>query len=183
MRANKSIWFLFFILLASCGGDLTSEEYLVWSETNLNKQRAVGDVKLEAMYQSPDYRMIKGLATDGMTYMNMKLSAVNEKLGLFDLFAKAGMGKQEAIYYLSFKLQKDIFLEANGKQLPCINYHYERTHGMAGSAAVMLVFDTSGLASIEEMKLVVHPSPLRTGPIKLYFDLRDLAQLKKEPKS
>ena len=175
------------LLLLSCSNKLSVEDYIekVTSlENGYYKRKEVGPYKVEIQYTPVEYLAIKkekGKPTEAtLTKMQTDLAKtvqLNFRLGVKDQttdlleFGIRNMKEYEArMKYFSFEFQNDIYLEQEGKKIPCTMFHFERIYKLKSNRSFTIGFDE--VNPNEPFKVVIDADVLKTGPFKIDFSER-----------
>jgi hypothetical protein len=86
--------------------------------------------------------------------------------------------QQNKIYYFSYTFQEEIYLEKDGKKIPCSLYHFERSYNLSSKRSFMLGFEIPKESRDKESTLVINSNLLNTGPVKFNYLMNDLPKLK-----
>lgn len=181
-------------LIMSCNASLSPSDYVKWvsnPENGLVKTKSIEEVSVKAQYKPIPYIIANELRTndikiqeyqkrekelEGMQYYNLVLDITDSRNILN--YKISDMGEQQArIQYLSFGMQQDIYLEEDGKELPCKLFHFERNYNITKERTFLLAFEQDKDTQIKDKTLVINSAMLGTGPIKVKFLAKDLAQL------
>lgn len=71
--------------------------------------------------------------------------------------------------YLSFDLLKDVYMEYDGKEIPCVFHHYERNYGLKPSIDILFQFPALKEPK-EDPVFVYRDQQFGEGLIKISFD-------------
>jgi len=74
--------------------------------------------------------------------------------------------EQEVLYYLSYRLQNEIYLEQAGKKILPALYHYERSYDVKPHRTIDLAFP---LLTRGEFTVVIDSELFDVGPVKMNF--------------
>jgi hypothetical protein len=160
-------------------------------DNGLIKTKMIGEVSLKVQYKPIPYVIANELRTndiknttyqartkelEGMQYYNLTLD-INDARNILNYKVSNMAHQQDRIQYLSFGMQQDIYLEEDGKELPCKLFHFERTYNIAKERTFLLAFEQAPNTRFKEKTLVINSSMLGPGPIKIKFLAKDLTQL------
>lgn len=183
-----SIVSLLVILLYSCSTtELPVEEYAAYikkEENGLYKRKAIKGTAIEVEYIPMEYmayREAKGDTAlfrkvrsemEGMEYYRMKISVKNKTVeGLL-----SENGVRDPFYYLSYGLEKEIYLEEGENKQTVKLFHFERANGMSPFKTFMIGFEKGNR---ENKTLVIDGEGLNTGPVKMIFKKEDINNIPK----
>lgn len=186
---NIAVFNILLCLIFGCSNveELSKEDYLEYltdSDNGFLKQRKIGDVLIEIQYMSPEALAIFNIKNDeskfqealdetkGMSYYKMKLSA--EGKSLEDFLLESGVNNP--LYYLSYGLEKEIYLEMGDENINVKLFHFERSSGLTNFKTFMLGFDRP---ITEANTFVIDAEGLNTGPVKIIFNKSDIDNLPK----
>lgn len=109
----------------------------------------------------------------GMHYFNMRLRLDGSNQELLKYQIASDQDYQQRIYYLSFGLKQDIYLQVNDQQIPCELFHFARNYGLSPTADFVLGFpmpkDQQG-----DLQLVLEDRIFNNGTIKFTITQSDL---------
>jgi len=193
-RVASWLIILMSMVLISCSSSLSPSEYVKWvaSEDNgLVKTKTIEEVSVKVQYKPLAYIIANEMRTndikskvykerekelEGMQYYNVVLDITDARNILNYKVSDMG-GQQARIQYLSFGMQQDIYLEEDGKELPCKLFHFERTYNISKERTFLLAFEQNKNTLAKNKTLVINSPMLGTGPIKVKFLAKDLKQL------
>lgn len=182
------------LLLASCSSSLSPSEYVKWvadEDNGLVKTKSIEEISVKVQYKPLPYIIASEMRTndiesqayktrekelEGMQYYNLVLDITDARNILNYKVSDMG-GQQARIQYLSFGMQQDIYLEEDGKELPCKLFHFERNYNITKERTFLLAFEQNKNTETKDKTLVINSPVLNTGPIKVKFLAKDLAQL------
>jgi hypothetical protein len=182
------------LVLSSCSSSLSPSEYVKWvtDEGNgLLKTKNIEEISIKAQYKPLSYIIANELRTndinakdyktrekelEGMQYYNLVLDITDARNILNYKVSDMG-GQQARIQYLSFGMQQHIYLEEDGKELPCKLFHFERNYNITKERTFLLAFEQNKNTKTTDKTLVINSPVLGTGPIKVKFLAKDIAQL------
>lgn len=189
VNRNILIGLIWIILFCGCEHREKEKIYIDAIESTKGEARIVrqvGDYVLDMQYQPIEYRAFRELGIkpgetsfqqyiderQGMEYFLLKISRKDGG----DLAEIGGKGaEQQMIYYMSFGMQQDIYLETENNKKACDLYHFERSYDLKGGRSFVLGFD-SAIGKDSEVTIVVDSDVLDTGPIKFHFDKKNIIQ-------
>lgn len=169
-----------------------ADEYIAFmsaKDSPFKRERVVGEYQFEIQWHPNEYRALQKFgqkahpdsveafckAQLGMQYYLLKLGAKNGG-SLTRHNTGSGAEQQSRVYYMSFDMQHDIYMEWEGERIPCSIFQFERGYDLAPHDRFLL-----GFATKHEMPgtIVVDVPFLDTGPVKLNFEGGSFPQLSK----
>ena len=183
------LYTLLLLFFSSCGkAELMYTDYVSYLEdidNGLHKKRKLNGVQVEVQYVPHELMAYRGEEVEqevfeqqlnefkGMAYFKVQLS-VKEGGSVEELLTSNGI--DNPIYYLSYLLEKEVYLETtNGKEFAKL-YHFERSNGLSKNKTIMMGFEDS---TPYDKILVINAEGLNTGPIKIAFSQNDLNNIPK----
>ncbi|MEN7550544.1 hypothetical protein AAG747_21670 [Rapidithrix thailandica] len=166
-------------------GPLSKEAYLAEvrdREGAFCQRQEVDDFRVELWYTPAAYMALQQYedslvsrieAMSGMQYYTLKLGIPGE-----DLVKSLTSGPEEVqrlLYYFSYGLQSDIYIEQSGQKLPCVLYHFERSYDLGGSRTFTLGFEDP--AKGQGTSTLVLESALWEQPLRFVIEKDGLPQL------
>lgn len=183
---------LAFFCLSSCDSRSGHERYIEWLrdyEHGAHARLAADDFVFDLQYQPSEYVLLQR----GMR--NLPRAAEQEELqkisdiqyytlvvsvrGGNDLLAyHAGnaIEKQQRQYYFSYRFQNDIVLEENGKELPCVLFHFELTGDGGKGRTFVLGFENTG-ENADEAKVVIRSELFGALPVRIKISKTNIPQV------
>jgi hypothetical protein len=185
------LWLISILLgsvhMTACSSRLEPQDYMAWVENydnGLHIQRPVGPFVFDLQYKPSLYMLLQ--QTPQITPAQLKEVSLETEMQYYTLTLGLADGKgdflnyqtanyteqQQKLYYFSYLFQDHIYLEEDGKKLPCLLFHFERSYDLKPSRTFVLGFESpsKGLAPAQ----VVIESPwLNTGPVKLQIEKKD----------
>jgi hypothetical protein len=101
-----------------------------------------------------------------LQYYTLTVSLADKSQDLITYGVADEAQAQRKQYYFSYLFQNDIVLEDNGKSLPCILYHFERSVDVKHGRTFVLAFETAGAPSTEAT-MVITSEHFGSLPIKI----------------
>lgn len=142
-------------ILFSCSGNLDRDEYIRWVQdvdNGLHTRKDFLDFTFDLQYQPTEYMLLQRGAdrTDGntadnqsyMQYYTLTISVKENAVDFINYNVSNDLERQQKLYYFSYQFQDDIWLEENGKKLPCVLFHFEKSAGFNNSRTFVLGFET-----------------------------------------
>lgn len=197
MKVYKIVIYLMLVGLVLPGcGPMSVEDYVAWVkdyDNGLHQQRAVGEYVFDTQFKPIAYMMLKQnqgklptaqaleeykTEAEGEVYFDLKLGPKSGNVDLLRFNAASQDEYQQRVYYFSFKFQESIYLEQDGKKIPCSAYHFERAYNLKNNRSFLLGFSNVDIA--KPASLVIDSDLLKTGPVKFNFDWKELPSLRVE---
>ena len=164
---------LFFLL--SCSGEQSSfssedefQAYLNESDHGFIQSVSVGDFQW-------DVKLIPTLDTDKNREVSFNLRIQRKDGG--SVLDYGDVPKEVALTregFLSFEVKDLVYLECNGRIIPCSFHHYERNYGLKPS--VDAVFHFTGVDPKEDVYFVFRDELFKQGLIRIKFN-KDLFKI------
>lgn len=196
MKATNFLFLSFCLFLFSCGESTMGTEGVLKYATNpsngLVKSKQVAWLQMDAFFKPSVYMVAKEIsrnretpsedyssliaAYDEMYYFDLRLSTpgtpgVNiETYGITEDWSH-----KQRLQYLSFSMKDDLYLLQNGKKIPCELFHFERNYSLSPHRTFICGFPKTADATKGNLTLVFDSEYLQTGPLKLVFSARDIA--------
>ncbi len=181
MQIKKLLWLVPVVLL-SCSGSLDRQEYMSWVrdyKNGLHVQKQSGEFLFDLQYQPPEYLLLQrnpqltqnGYAaavkeTEGLQYYILTASLADKSQDITTYGAQNEAEAQRKQYYFSYLFQDDITLEDNGKTMPCVLYHFERSVDLKKGRTFVLAFEATAAPS-PETTVVITSEAFGSLPIKI----------------
>lgn len=149
---------ILFVLLAACS---KPDEH-----TNRSVIKEVGEFRFTVKYEPPENDR-EGNKNE-VEYFKVKLEKNDDQDVVQYLSNISGFTKEEVLYYLSYRLKDEIFLEQGSKRERSVLYHFERSFDLKSGRVINVGFAPS-LESKEELTLLIDSDLLNVGPVKFKF--------------
>jgi hypothetical protein len=165
------IWIII-ICLGGCK-PLSQNEFTNWiSDLNngCHVTKEVGKFVLDIQY-IPD--MAERKTTAGKKVM-LKIATV-EGEDLLQQGVATSEDWQKANYYYSFNFQEDLFIEVDGKRVPCSLFHFEKSMTSKNQRIFHLLFDDT--SAEKDFYLVIDSPKLYSLPIRVKLRNSDLPKV------
>lgn len=173
---------LFLVLLASaCGQKMDRKEYIEWVQdysNGLHVKKNVNHYIFDVQYLPPAYRwfqvhrdkssdtpMEMQFSKDGLQYYLLKIGFADGKTDLIKGVAKDKKIWEKRAYYFSYRFQQHLYLEEDGRKLPCELFHFEKAFDLRPERTFVLGF-ASG-QGMKEINMVINSPAFDTGPVKI----------------
>ena len=176
------------VLMSACSGSLEKDEYIRWikdTKNGLHVTKVSNEFVFDLQYQPADYlRLQSGVlnkqqenTTDQLQYYMLSIGLVNEAADLIDYNVSDNSGKQEKLYYFSYRFQDDIYLEENGKRMPCVLFHFQRPQDSKHKRTFLLAFESQDQKSAET-KFVINSAQFGALPVRMKVVKKNIPILK-----
>lgn len=124
------------------------------------QRKTVDDLCFELTYAKPSS------GKEGIEKFTLRLGVEEENQDVVEYLTHKGLNKREVLYYLSFRLQDEIYIERSGRQIPLGLYHYERSYDVKPYRTIDLAFPHQ-IAG--DFRIVIDSKLFDVGPIKMSF--------------
>lgn len=175
--------------------NMTVQEFLTWcSDKNnkLNKSKDIADLRFNLSYFPAPSMAFLELRTESydfpkfqeacnhysdMTYFNFRLEIIDGTGELLKYKLQSPAQYDGRVKYMSFEMQKDIYL-VQGKDtlLPGL-FHFERVFEVAPYSTVMLAFDNKKFNKNEEFTVIYNDKLFEKGFVKFNYKNKQLINL------
>ena len=180
--------FINFFLLISCNSGLKADEYRKWvtnQENGLHCNYQLGDFSFDVQFKPWEYvwlsqgdnQMNREQAQrelGGLQYYSLTIST-SQLVDIIKYGATTPEEVQQNLYYYSYLFQYDISLLDNGKKLPCVLYHFERSGDLRTSRTIELGFETNGLS--KEAIIVIQSQKISALPVQIKIKKENIPAL------
>jgi hypothetical protein len=175
--------------------NLPLDQFVKWvadKENKLIKDKAITDINYQLAYMPQELLAYTELKNEdfskerfeevkknyaGMTYFKFRIEIKNGSGELLKYNLQSAQQYNERISYMSFKMQKDIFLvQANDTIYPDL-FHFERIFDVAPYATVMFAFDDAKFKSGDEFTIIYNDRLFDKGIIKYNYKSKQLIDL------
>jgi hypothetical protein len=196
-RLTALLFMIVSLMMMSCNNSsLSPSEYVkyVADEANgLVKTKNIGEVNIKVQYKPISYLIANEMRTndiskadfderkkelESMQYYNLTLDIADAR-NILNYNVSSQSHQQERIHYLSFGIQQDIRLMENGKELPCILYHFERTYDISKERTFLIAFNQDESTKDATKTFILDSAVLGIGTIKIQFDGKNIQELPK----
>ncbi|MBL7884406.1 MAG: hypothetical protein JNL69_10090 [Bacteroidia bacterium] len=167
-------------------------EFVANKENQLTKNKEISDINFQLAFMPKEYLAYLELKNEnyskeqfaktashyeGMSYFNLRLHLLKGQGELLKYNLSSGQQYEARIKYMSFEMQKDVFLvQGNDTLLPGM-FHFERIFEVAPYATVMLAFDNAKFNQEEEFTIVYNDKLFNKGFIKYNYKNNQLIDL------
>ena len=182
------------LFLSACKKSLEPKAYIQWvkaTENGLHKQKEIYPLKVDLLYTPKDYQIANNLKTNtiqesiykkeqdrlgNLQYYHLKLSIVDKEgqLDVGNYQIRSISEQQKRLGYLSFGMQKDIYLIEQGDTLPCVLYHYEQSYDVKPVRSFLVAFDQRSDSKSQSKTFILDSPVFGTGPMKIQIEASDL---------
>ncbi len=108
-------------------------------------------------------------AERGLEHFKIELAHKNNEVDIVQYMVETtGWAKEEVLYYLSYRLQDDIFLEGKEGKTNNVLYHFERSFDLKKGRVFNVAFEGTPKER-SDIILVVDSDVLNVGPVKMKF--------------
>jgi len=139
------------------------------SEQNENEVQSVnkeiGGLRFLVEYQ-PSANKVEEEG-NGIEYFKIRLEKTNDLDIVRHLSETSGLTQEEVLYYLSYRLKDDIFLEQGEEKKESVLYHFERSYDLTKGRVVNVGFEPAD--KDKKITLLIDSELLNVGPVKLKF--------------
>ncbi len=174
------------VTLSGCHQSLPPDEYKAWlqdPDNGLHVKQTSGDFIFDIQFKPGDLLRLERSTLSirkgeqsSMQYYTMKIACTDPSTDIVKYKVANQAAYQQRLYYFSYLLQNDIFLEENGKRYPCVMFHFENTD-LSGSRVFSLGFDTAGSVS-EESMLIIESAQFGSLAVKIEIEKDNIPTLK-----
>ena len=113
----------------------------------------------------------------GMQYYTLKIGVENSNENILMYQLQSELDYQNRLGYFSFAFEQDIYLEENGKILPCSLFHFERMYDLTPMRTFVLGFEQNPNNENEDKTIVIDSEFFGVGKVKLNIKGSDIAAL------
>lgn len=183
---NKIAIFLFIFLLASCKGEIFTDEsemhkYLNDVENNYVSSKEIQGLKYKLTYRPTDLLVKQELKGDShrssqvdslrgkydhFVYFNLSFSKNNKEI--LSSLAGSKFDFSNMVNSLSFGLKDRVHLISEKRDtISLVDYHYTRMYGMSSDTSVLLVYSRDEVIQSRKVSLAIEDLGYGTGEVKL----------------
>lgn len=181
--------------LSNTKTELPLEEFVKWvgdKQNDLSKSKEISEMKYHLTYVPKECMAFLELKDEAytpeqfnnslnsyktMSYFNFRIELKDGKGELLKYNLTSPQQYTERINYVSFGMQKDIFLVQEKDTLLPGLYHFERTFDVAPFTTVMLAFDNEKFDPEKEFTIVYNDRLFNKGYIKYNYQPKQLIDL------
>ncbi len=167
-------------------------EFIADKENELTKNKEISDINFQLSYMPKEYLAYLELKNEdynkeqfdeavthykNMSYFNLRLHLVKGQGELLKYNLVSPQQYEARIKYMSFEMQKDVFLVQGNDTLYPGLFHFERIFEVAPYATVMLAFDNEKFKPEQEFTVVYNDKLFNKGYIKYNYKNNQLIDL------
>lgn len=112
-----------------------------------------------------------------MTYFNFKIKVINGSGELLKHQLSSPSQYEARVKYMSFQMEKDIYLVQGNDTIPPGLFHFERIFEVAPYATIMFAFDNKKFNKDDGFTIVYHDRLFQKGLVKFNYKNRQLINL------
>lgn len=186
-------------VLAHVNETLPAAEFEAWVANPANdllKSKAINDLDFKLCYMPKEKLAINELKGEayteaqfrdacahykGMSYFDLRIGLIKGSGELLKYELASPQQYNDRIDYMSFRMQKNIFLVQGKDTLYPGLYHFERIFEVAPFATVMLAFDNQKFDPKEQFTIVYDDQLFHKGYIKYNYGTNQLIDLPTTP--
>lgn len=179
------------LFVLGCQSHMSSDDYLGWVESyenGLHKRQQVGDFLIDIQYKPIVYNILRSnnpeeiealkthsVEQESALEFTLSLGLSQKGIDLLDFLSSNQRERQELIYYFSYQMSEDVYLEIDGQKTPCGLWHFERSFDLKNHRTFVMAFDRSQ-NTLSEITLVIDSPLFGPVPIKTKIDLEDIPE-------
>ncbi|MCW3104306.1 MAG: hypothetical protein JWO09_2746 [Bacteroidetes bacterium] len=182
-------------VLQHTGESMPLDEFMLWTADathGLVKAKEMSDISYNLSYMPSQYMACLELkGTDytkeelekasthyaAMSYFNFRISIPKSSGELLKYELGSAAEYNDRIGYMSFRMEKDLFLVQGKDTLYPGLFHFERIYEIAPYATVMLAFDNEKFSRDKEFTIVYNDALFHKGYIKYSYRPKQLIDL------
>jgi hypothetical protein len=171
---------------------VSADEFVSWcsnEENQLSKTKTISEMMYKVIFLPPESMAYMELKTGqydletfrktsesykGMSYFNFRLELNNGNGELLKYNVNSPAHYEERIKYVSFYMEKDLYLVQGGDTIYPGLYHFERTYEVVPFLTVMLAFDNKKFDREKEFTLVYNDKLFEKGLVKFNYHHKQL---------
>lgn len=182
---------LIFFCFTACDSRSDHERYIEWVrdyENGAHTRLGAGDFVFDLQYQPSEYVLLqRGMinlpeATEqeelqkvsGIQHYTLTVSVHGGDLLTYH--ADNAIEKQQRQYYFSYRFQNDIVLEENGRELPCVLFHFEKSASAGKGRTFVLGFENPD-DDADEANVVIRSEVFGASPIRIKISKTNIPQV------
>ena len=192
MVVCKYVGFVLLLVLLfplGCEQQISKTSYVQWIEdynNGLHRKQQSGDFLIDVQYKPANYLALKAsvsgdqpttLQEDAMDSdlleFNLTIGLKKDGVDLLDYLASDLGEKQELIYYFSYHMNDDLYLEIGEQKYPSSLWHFERSFDLKKNRTFVVAFEKPAY-DFDEMTLVVNSPLFGALPVKTKIDLKNI---------
>jgi hypothetical protein len=177
--------FFALVCLISCTPNLDRTEYIKWVqdyENGLHTRKTFSEFIFDVQYQPGPYLALLKQQTpiaDGETleYYTLRISLSDPTTDIIGYNAHSHTEKQERLYYFSYLFQHDLYLEVEGRRIPCVLFHSESTD-LKKVRTFVLGFEGGGNITSDDVTFIINSPKFNALPIRIKIRQQDIPTVK-----
>lgn len=154
----RRIWVAIFLLMVASCSKVNKHAETVSKE--------VGELRFTVAYD-PFANNQEGDGNE-IEYFKIKLEQIDDLDIVQYLSETSGLTREEVLYYFSYRLQGDIFLEQGAQKEQSVLYHFERSFDLKSGRVFTMGFVPDGDKEAG-VTLLIDSELLNTGPVRFKF--------------
>lgn len=176
---------------------LPVDQFVTWvadKDNKLIKDKTISDINYQLGYLPPEYLAYTELKGEeygqekfdavkkhylGMTYFKLRITVKNGNGEALKYELRSAQQYNDRISYLSFRMQKDIYLVQGKDTVYPDLYHFERVFDLAPYVDVMLAFENTKFKPENEFTINYADGLFNKGNIKYVYKNNQLIDLPK----
>jgi hypothetical protein len=185
-KALPALAFYCCAVLWSCSGSLERDEYIQWIEdynNGLHVRKTVNEFGFDLQYHPPAYVTLMNPSQSddgnqqGFQQYVLRIALADQSTDIVTYSAQSLSDKQQRQYYFSYLFQNDVYLEQDGKQIPCVLFHAEQSD-LNKSRAFILGFESAPGKENDASVLVINSPLFGSLPVKIKILKQNIPSLK-----
>jgi len=180
------LFFFAFASVVACRQDLDRAEYINWVqdyENGLHAKKTFSEFIFDIQYQPTSYVALLNENTptaqsSTLEHYILRIALAEPTMDVVSYSANSQSEKQERLYYFSYLFQHDIYLEVEGKRIPCVLFHSEPTDLKKVRTFVLGFESGEGNVSPGEVTFVIDSPKFSSLPIRVKILQQDIPKLK-----
>jgi hypothetical protein len=191
IRLYSIIALAFCTLPCACNKRIDRNDYFAKinsHDSGLHNKVVSGTFYFDVLYTPPEYQVLlnsdealtKEQVADlaaknrALQYYQLEIGVLDNSADLVQTLSRNKDVSEQVLYYLSYRFQNDIFLEAQGQKYQCALFHFERSFDLRNSRKFLLAFEND---PSEEVFLVVDSKLLSESSVKVPIDKSNIPAL------
>ena len=188
------LWTALLLPLSGCEKGLNTKDYANWikdTDNGLRAKKKVNHHTFDLQYLPAEYvwwqrnkmtadkekMQDEVRAIEELQYYTLTLGIENDLVDFVDYGVQDLTEKQQKLYYFSYGFQQDLKLEVNGRLLPCVLFHFERTLDLKSTRTFVLGFENDG-KDTGETRLIIESGWISTIPVKIKISKKNIPKLR-----
>ncbi len=177
------------------GENVSATEFITWcsnEDNHLSKSKTVSEMQYKVMFLPPEsmaytelkaeeynleiFRKVSDSYKD-MSYFNFRIQLSDGNGELLKYNLQSAMQYEERIKYVSFNMDKDLYIIQDNAIIYPGLYHFERTFEVVPYLTVMMAFDNKKFDKKREFTLVYNDRLFEKGMIKFNYQNNQLVDV------